>query len=83
MIVCHCQNISSGDIHSAIEWMRDADDGAIITPRKIYRVLGKTPDCGGCMPLFLSTMRSNDKLEVPLELRGLKDNSVSLRGKTA
>lgn len=72
MIVCHCQNISDRDIHAAIDWMRDADAKAIITPRKVYRALGKSPDCGSCMPLFLSSMRSNDNLEVPLELRGLK-----------
>jgi len=72
MIVCHCQNITDNDIHAAIDWMRAADDKTIITPGKVYRALGKAADCGGCMPLFLSTMRSNDNTEVPMQLRHLK-----------
>ena len=72
MIVCHCQHITDRDIHAAIDWMRSADPHAIITPGKVYHALGKRADCGGCMPLFLSTMRSNANLEVPLELRGLR-----------
>lgn len=72
MIICHCQNISDHDINAALDWMRAADDKTIITPGKIYRALGKAADCGGCMPLFLSTMRKNDNLEVPMNLRNLK-----------
>lgn len=72
MIVCHCQNITDKDIHSAIDWMRAADTTTIITPGKIYRALGKSADCGGCMPLFLGTMRSSARMEVPMQLRGLR-----------
>lgn len=72
MIICHCQHISDREIHAAIDWMRAADDKTIITPGKVYRALGKAADCGGCMPLFLSTMRSNDNVEVPMQLRNLK-----------
>lgn len=72
MIVCHCQSITDHDIHAAIDWMRAADGQTIITPGKIYRALGKAADCGGCMPLFLSTVRSNDNTEVPMHLRRLK-----------
>ncbi|AXI44721.1 (2Fe-2S)-binding protein [Sulfitobacter sp. SK012] len=72
MIVCHCQNISDHDINAAIDWMRASDDMAIITPGKVYRALGKAADCGGCMSLFLSTMRSNNNLEVPMHLRNLR-----------
>lgn len=67
MIVCHCQQISDHDINAAIDWMRASDDKTIITPGKIYRALGKAADCGGCMPLFLSTMRTNDNTEVPMQ----------------
>ncbi|WP_390913456.1 (2Fe-2S)-binding protein [Pseudosulfitobacter sp. SM2401] len=67
MIVCHCQNISDRDIHAAIDWMRAADDKTIVTPGKVYRALGKSADCGGCMPLFLSTMRTNDNVKVPMQ----------------
>ncbi|NOD93405.1 (2Fe-2S)-binding protein [Ruegeria sp. HKCCD4884] len=72
MIVCHCTNISDHDIRAAIDWMRTADPQTIITPGKIYHALGKSADCGGCMPLFLDTMRSSDSLEVPMQLRALR-----------
>jgi bacterioferritin-associated ferredoxin len=71
MIVCHCQSITDRDIHAAIDWMRASDGQAVITPGKIYHALGKSADCGGCMPLFLSTMRRNDNFEIPPVLRGL------------
>ncbi|WP_417245644.1 (2Fe-2S)-binding protein [Celeribacter sp.] len=76
MIVCSCNAITDRDIHAAIDWMRASDPQTIITPGKVYRALGKTPDCGGCMSLFLSSMRQNDNLEVPAELRGLKEHRI-------
>ncbi len=72
MIVCHCQNITDRDIGAAIDWMRAADADTLITPGKVYRALGKSADCGTCMPLFLSTMRQNDNLEIPACLRNLR-----------
>ncbi|MVO15657.1 (2Fe-2S)-binding protein [Parasedimentitalea huanghaiensis] len=72
MIVCHCTCITDHDIHSAITWMRKADPQTIITPGKIYHALGKSADCGGCMPLFVDTMRGNDKLTVPRNLQNLR-----------
>ena len=72
MIVCHCNAIADHEIHAAIDWMRAADPSTVITPGKIYHALGKSADCGGCMSLFLDTMRKNDNLEVPRELRGLR-----------
>jgi len=66
MIICHCQHITDTDIETAIDWMRAADPLTIVTPRKVYRALGKAADCGGCMPLFLDTMRKSDKFEVPV-----------------
>jgi bacterioferritin-associated ferredoxin len=72
VIVCHCQSISDHDIKAAIDWMRCSDAAAIITPGKIYHALGKSPECGGCMKLFVAKMRTNSNLEVPAELRGLR-----------
>ncbi|WP_170427285.1 (2Fe-2S)-binding protein [Ruegeria arenilitoris] len=72
MIVCHCTNISDNDIRAAIDWMRTADPDTVITPGKIYHALGKSADCGGCMPLFLDTMRASDNLKVPMQLRALR-----------
>lgn len=71
MIVCSCQNISDRDIHAAVDWMRAADPWTIVTPGKVYHALGKSADCGGCMRLFLSTMRANPNTQVPVELRNL------------
>lgn len=65
MIVCHCQHITDHDINAAVEWMRASDPRIVITPGRIYRALGKKADCGGCMPLLLSTMRRNEKYPVP------------------
>lgn len=72
MIVCHCQNITDRDIHAAIDWMRASDAKTIITPGRIYHALGKSADCGGCMSLFVATMRQNDSLHVPMKLRNLR-----------
>lgn len=74
MIVCHCMNISEQQIHDAIDWMRAADPDTIISPGKIYRALGKSADCGGCMPLILDTMRSNQNVSVPADLRNLRSD---------
>jgi len=65
VIVCHCMGISDRDIRAAVDWMRASDPDTVITPGKIYHALGKRADCGGCMPLFLETMRSNENFRVP------------------
>ena len=75
MIVCSCETISDRDIHAAIDWMRAADPETIVTPGKVYRALGKAPNCGGCMKLFVATMRQNDNLEVPAILQGLRNTT--------
>ncbi|NVK13693.1 MAG: (2Fe-2S)-binding protein [Rhodobacteraceae bacterium] len=79
MIVCHCTQISDHDIRAAINWMRSADPETIITPGKIYHALGKSADCGGCMPLFLDTMRASSKLEVPAQLANLRAGQIRER----
>ena len=79
MIVCHCQHITDRDIHATIDWMRAADRYALITPGKIYRALGKRADCGGCMPLFLATMRGNENLAVPADERAVPADLRNLR----
>ncbi len=71
MIVCHCMGISDRDIRAAVDWMRASDPDTLITPGKVYRALGKRADCGGCLPLFLDTMRDCDSFGVPLNLRVL------------
>ncbi len=65
MIVCHCQSITDHDIRAAVTWMRASDPDTVITSGRIYRALGKRADCGGCMPLFLETMRTTLGFRVP------------------
>lgn len=72
MIVCHCNQITDQEIRAAVDWMRAADPHTIITPGKVWRALGRRPDCGGCLPLMLDTMLGCDTLEVPLKLRGMR-----------
>lgn len=72
MIICSCSRVTDGDIHEAIAWMRASDPYALITPGKIFRALGKAAECGGCIRLFVETMRKDGNLAVPAELRGLR-----------
>lgn len=72
MMVCHCMSITDRDIRYAVDWMRASDPATIITPGKVYRALGKKADCGGCLPLFMDTLKSCDSFEVPADLRGLR-----------
>lgn len=65
MMVCHCMTITDHDIRAAVDWMRASDPDTVITPGKVYHSLGKRADCGGCMPLFLDTMRQSDGFSVP------------------
>ena len=74
MIVCHCNAITDHDIRAAVNWMRAADADTVITPGKVYHALGKRAECGGCMPLFLDTLRECDNFQVPMNLRGLRSN---------
>ena len=71
MIVCSCARVTDTDIHQAIAWMRASDPYTLITPGKVYRALGKSAECGGCIRLFIERMRVDDNLAVPTELRGL------------
>ncbi len=75
MIVCQCQNVSDRDIDAAINWMRAADAGAVITPGRIYRALGKRAECGGCMPQLVAVMRRNANLEVPVTPTAPRNNN--------
>lgn len=72
MIVCSCAVITDHEIRDAVAWMRASDPTTLITPGKIYRALGRRPDCGGCVSLFVQVMKEDANTEVPLELRGLR-----------
>lgn len=79
MIVCSCCRVTDKDIHDTIAWMRAADPYTVITPGKIYRALGKSAECGGCIKLFVEKMRTDDNLAVPVELRGLRRKARRVR----
>ena len=65
MIVCHCMSITDREIRAAMDWMRAADPDTVSTPGQIYHALGTRADGGGCMPLFLDTMRASPSFRVP------------------
>ncbi len=83
MIVCSCTGVTDRDIRDAIAWMRAADPYTLITPGRIYRALGKSVDCGGCIRLFVDTMRKDDNLAVPRELRNLRRKPAAERREQA
>ena len=62
--------------------MPASDPYALITLGKIYRALGKSAECGGCIRLFVASMRRNDDLAIPVELRGLRSRAKSRRQET-
>lgn len=66
MIVCHCNMITDRDIRNAVDWMRAADEKVLITPGKVFRTLGKKPDCASCVPLFIEAMARSDGFEIPV-----------------
>lgn len=72
MIVCSCTGVTDHDIRHAVAWMRASDPLTLITPGKIYRSLGKAPQCGSCIRLFVDEMRRHGETEVPARLRGLR-----------
>ncbi|MCZ7676041.1 MAG: (2Fe-2S)-binding protein [Roseovarius sp.] len=70
MIICHCNAITDRDIRAAVDWMRAADPGTLITTGKVFRALGRRSQCGGCLPLFLDTMQQCDSFVIPMHERG-------------
>lgn len=83
MIVCSCTGVTDRDISQAIGWMRASDADTLITPGKVYRALGKTPRCGGCIRLFVERMRCDDKMGVPAELQGLRRRAPATAARAA
>ena len=63
MLICSCSVISDRDIRSAVAWMRASDPLCFITPGKVYRALGKQPDCGGCARHFVAAIERQVKTE--------------------
>lgn len=51
MIVCSCNGIGHKDIEHTVDRLFDDDPHRLVTPVMVYKLLGKRPHCGGCMPL--------------------------------
>ena len=68
MIVCSCSGVTDRDIGRSIAGMRAVDPDAFITPGKVYRALGKMPECGRCIRLFVERMRCDEHMAGPTEL---------------
>ena len=72
MILCSCTGITDREVRAAVSWMRASDPAAVVTPGKVWRALGRRPDCGGCVSLFVATMREELGSTIPTELRNLR-----------
>lgn len=72
MILCSCAGITDREVRAAVAWMRASDPDTVVTPGKVYRALGRRPDCGGCVSLFVATMRDELRSTIPTELRNLR-----------
>lgn len=65
MFVCHCKGITDTQIRQAVQDLHAESPGRVITPSSVLRKLGKRPECGGCLPLFLRTMKSGPAVIAP------------------
>jgi len=53
MILCSCCVIRQIDLANAIRALLKENPSAQITPNRVYRHLGKRPDCMDCAPLLV------------------------------
>lgn len=51
-ILCSCAGITRTDVKAAIADIQAAGAGARITPGRVYKALGKRPQCGSCFEAF-------------------------------
>jgi len=51
VIVCHCNQITSGDIDCAVKCMMTNCANADLCPERVYGELGECPRCCSCFPL--------------------------------
>lgn len=61
MIVCSCAVITDKDVAEAVSALRTGDPFVVLTPGLIYRLLGKRPSCGNCLPLITKLMVGYDE----------------------
>jgi len=52
MILCSCCVIRQNDLRDAVRALVTENPRAPITLNRVYRFLGKTPDCTDCSPLL-------------------------------
>lgn len=63
VIICHCNVISSADIHKAVREVQ-SDPLRIVTPGVIFSCCGARPRCGGCMTKFVEHIsQAQDSIE--------------------
>ncbi len=63
MIVCHCNRIDHRDIERVADMLSGADALNIVTPVAVYKSLGKTPRCGGCLSLAANIIHTRKTCE--------------------
>jgi bacterioferritin-associated ferredoxin len=53
MILCSCAVIRQDEMRDAIRELVRKNPNAPVTPNRVYKQMGKTPDCTDCAPLLL------------------------------
>jgi len=53
LILCSCCVIRESELEEAIRSLREQNPNAQITPNRIYREIGRKPECAECTPLLL------------------------------
>ncbi len=52
MILCSCAVIRQNEMRDAIRELIEKNPKAPVTPNRVYRQMGKSPDCTDCAPLL-------------------------------
>lgn len=52
MIICQCAVIREAEVETAIRSLREKNPKAQITQSRLFKELGKKPDCTDCAPLL-------------------------------
>lgn len=52
MILCSCAVIREDEMRAAIRELIKKNPKAPVTPNRVYKQMGKSPDCSDCAPLL-------------------------------
>lgn len=53
MIICQCCVIRAEELKSAVRTLLQSNPNAQVSPNRVYKLLGKKPNCTDCAPLLI------------------------------